>query len=127
WSLGLEWQLYLALPLLVWLTSRFGLRSALGLALVVNVVYRLGLGLAMNTGLLDSGGLLAIAVFPNQLPGRWAEFAFGMLAADLYASGRLERWARFVPAMLAAMVALIPASFLAARFELAHIVYGLLF
>ena len=127
WSLGLEWQLYLALPLLVWLTSRFGLLSALGLAVAVNMAYRLGLGLAMSSGVLDTNGLLAIAVFPNQLPGRWAEFAFGMLAADLYASGRLERWARFVPAMLVAMVALIPTSFLAARFELAHIVYGLLF
>jgi peptidoglycan/LPS O-acetylase OafA/YrhL len=81
----------------------------------------------MNTGLLDSGGLLATAVLPNQLPGRWAEFAFGMLAADLYASGRLERWTRFVPAMLAVIVALIPMSLLAVRFELSHIVYGALF
>jgi peptidoglycan/LPS O-acetylase OafA/YrhL len=127
WSLGLEWQLYVAMPLLIWITSRFGLSRALALAVACNVVYRLGLGLAVNTGQLDSGGLLAMSVLPNQLPGRWAEFAFGMLAADLYASGRLERWARFVPAMLVAMVALVPISLLAVRLELSHIVYGALF
>lgn len=127
WSLGLESQLYLALPLLVWITTRFGLTRALAVALACNVIYRLGLGLAMSAGQLDSGGLLAVAVLPNQLPGRWAEFAFGMLAADLYASGRLERCARYVPAMLVAIVALVPISLIAARFELSHIVYGALF
>ncbi|MGI9146785.1 MAG: acyltransferase family protein [Chloroflexota bacterium] len=127
WSLGLEWQLYLALPVLVLITRRFGLSHALAVAVAINVVYRLGLGVAVGSGYLDSQGLLAISVLPNQLPGRWAEFAFGMLAADLYASGRLERWARFVPGMLIAIVALVPLSFLAERFELSHIVYGALF
>jgi peptidoglycan/LPS O-acetylase OafA/YrhL len=127
WSLGLESQLYLALPLLVWIAGRYGLTRAFALAVACNVVYRLGLGLAMSAGLLDGRGVLAMSVLPNQLPGRWAEFALGMLAADLYVSGRLERWARFVPAMLVAIVALVPISLLAVRFDLSHIVYGALF
>jgi peptidoglycan/LPS O-acetylase OafA/YrhL len=127
WSLGLEWQLYLALPLLVWIASRYGLARAVALAVAFNVVYRLGLGLLINTGRVDGNSLLAIAVLPNQLPGRWAEFAFGMVAADLYASGRLQRWVRFFPAMVVAIVALVPISLFAASFELSHIFYGALF
>ena len=127
WSLGLEWQLYIALPVLVWITSRVGLAPAVALAIACNMVYRVGLGLAISTGLVDSHSLLAIAVLPNQLPGRWAEFAFGMVAAELYASGRLQRWARFVPAMLLVIVALVPIGLIAVSFEFNHIVYGALF
>jgi peptidoglycan/LPS O-acetylase OafA/YrhL len=127
WSLGLEWQLYLALPLLIWITSCYGLARAIALAVVCNVIYRLGLGVAIHAGLMDPDGLLAISVFPNQLPGRWAEFALGMLAAELYASGRLQRWVRLLPGMIITMLALIPASLFAAQYELAHLVYGALF
>jgi peptidoglycan/LPS O-acetylase OafA/YrhL len=127
WSLGLEWQLYLALPLLIWIIARFGLASALALAVMCNVIYRLALGVAIHAGLLDSSSLLAISVIPNQLPGRWAEFALGMLAAELYASGRLLRWARFVPVMVAMMLVLVPTSLVVAQYELGHIVYGALF
>jgi peptidoglycan/LPS O-acetylase OafA/YrhL len=127
WSLGLEWQLYLALPLLILLTRRFGLAQAVALAVAVNVIYRLAVGLVIDAGLVDSNELVAISVLPNQLPGRWAEFAFGMVAADLYASGRLERWSRFLPGMLIAIVVLIPTSLVASQFQLGHIVYGSLF
>jgi peptidoglycan/LPS O-acetylase OafA/YrhL len=127
WSLGLEWQLYLALPLLVWVSRRFGLRRAVAFAVACNVVYRLGLSQAVNTGMLDGNSLLAIAVLPNQLPGRWAEFAFGMLAAELHASGQLRRWAHAVPGMLCAIAVLVPLSLVASKFALSHIVYGTLF
>jgi peptidoglycan/LPS O-acetylase OafA/YrhL len=78
------------------------------------------------TGLVDPASTLATAVLPNQLPGRWAEFAFGMLAAEAYASGRLQRWSRFVPAMMVAAVILVPVAIFASRLE-GHIVYGVLF
>jgi peptidoglycan/LPS O-acetylase OafA/YrhL len=127
WSLGLEWQLYLALPLLILIVKRFGLAPAIALALLCNVVYRLGLGLAIDAGAVDGDSLMGISVLPNQLPGRWAEFAFGMLAAELYASGRLRKWSRYYPALLVAILALIPASVVASRFQLGHMVYGVLF
>jgi len=44
-------------------------------------------------------------VLPNLLPGRWAEFGFGMVAASLHASGRLGRWA---PRAGWAILALVP-------------------
>src|SRR5215472_11362354 len=43
WSLGLEWQLYLGLPLLILAARQFGLVPTLAAAVAVNVVYRLGL------------------------------------------------------------------------------------
>ncbi len=127
WSLGLEWQLYLALPLLVLLTRRFGLTAAVSLAVIVNVLYRLGVGAVIDDGLVNSGSLMAQAVLPNQLPGRWAEFAFGMVAAEMYASGRLQRWSRFVPVAVLVMICLVPLSVFASQYQLGHIVYGLLF
>jgi peptidoglycan/LPS O-acetylase OafA/YrhL len=127
WSLGLEWQLYLALPLLVLGVRRFGLMPTLIFAIACNVVYRLCLGLAIDRGLLTAGSPLADVVLPNQLFGRWAEFALGMLAADLYASGRLLHLQRRVPVMMGAIVVLIPLSFMASRLELSHVLYGALF
>jgi peptidoglycan/LPS O-acetylase OafA/YrhL len=127
WSLGLEWQLYLALPLLIWGARRYGLAPTVCVAVACNIVYRLALGKAIGDGLVDSGSILGFAVLPNQLPGRWAEFVFGMVAAELYASGRLERWSRYVPAALVAIVLLIPASVIASRGQLGHIVFGVLF
>jgi peptidoglycan/LPS O-acetylase OafA/YrhL len=127
WSLGLEWQLYLALPLLVLGIRRFGLGPTLIFAIACNVVYRVGLGLAIDRGLVAAGSPLAEFVLPNQLFGRWAEFALGMLAADLYASGRLLRMQRRVPLMMGIIVALIPLGILASKLELAHLLYGALF
>jgi peptidoglycan/LPS O-acetylase OafA/YrhL len=127
WSLGLEWQLYLGLPLLIFGMRRFGLWPVVGFAVGCNVVYRLALGLAINSGTIPAGSALAEYVLPNQLFGRWAEFAFGMLAAELYATHRLERLGRFVPLMLCGIVALVPVALLVTQYELSHIVYGLVF
>src|SRR5450759_748020 len=84
WSLGLEWQLYLALPLLVLGARRFGLTKTLAGAALVNVVYRLALAGVIAVGILPGDSLLATTVLPNLLPGRWAEFVLGMVAAELY-------------------------------------------
>jgi peptidoglycan/LPS O-acetylase OafA/YrhL len=124
WSLGLEWQLYLTLPLLVWGVARFGLLRTVAAVVACNVVYRLGLGLSIDFGSLEAGAPLATAVLPNQLPGRWAEFAFGLVAAEMYASGRLRSWSRYTWRMVAAILVLVPISILASRLELSHILYG---
>jgi peptidoglycan/LPS O-acetylase OafA/YrhL len=123
WSLGLEWQLYLALPLLIVGMVRFGLWRTLAAAVLVNVVYRLALAAAGARGWIPAGTLQSI-VLPNQLPGRWAEFVFGMAIAELYARGtlaRLPRIARYawVP-MTAAAVAVVGQ-------PLSHLFFGAVF
>jgi peptidoglycan/LPS O-acetylase OafA/YrhL len=124
WSLGLEWQLYLGLPLLVWGVRRFGLRKTVLAAIVCNVAYRLILALAIDRGLVTRDSLLATAVLPNQLPGRWAEFVYGMVAAELYVTGQVRRWA--IPGTFM-LPLLIPASLLAVGWPLSHILYGCVF
>jgi peptidoglycan/LPS O-acetylase OafA/YrhL len=128
WSLGLEWQLYLGLPVLIWAIRRFGLTPAVAIAVGCNVVYRLALGQAIERGFVVAGSPLAEYVLPNQIFGRWAEFAFGMVAADLYASQRLERYGRrYLPAMLVGIAILVPVAVLATQLELSHVLYGLVF
>src|SRR5262249_7121156 len=95
WSLGLEWQLYLGLPLLIWGIRRFGMVPTIAFAIVVNVLYRIGLFVAMQRGVIPAQSALAISVLPNLFLGRWAEFAFGMVAAELYMRGHLGRLARY--------------------------------
>lgn len=129
WSLGLEWQLYLALPLLVLGVRRFGLRNTAIAAIALNIVYRLVLTMAIDHGVVPRGSLLASAVLPNQLPGRWAEFVFGMIAADLYVTGRLARWTKRLGGRLIflAPVALVPLSLLAVGNPLSHLLFGSVF
>jgi peptidoglycan/LPS O-acetylase OafA/YrhL len=124
WSLGLEWQLYLTLPLLIWGIMRFGLRKTATMAILCNVAYRVLLAMAIDHGLVARGSLLASAVLPNQLPGRWAEFVLGMVVADLYVTGRVgawARWARYVVPVL------IPLGVVAHEWPLGHIVFGCVF
>src|ERR1700730_8777996 len=90
WSLGLEWQLYIALPLLIVGAVRFGLWRTLAAAVLVNVVYRGALAVASARGWVPPG-ILQSVVLPNLLPGRWAEFVFGMAIAELYTRGSLEK------------------------------------
>ncbi len=124
WSLGLEWQLYLGLPLLVLGVRRFGLRMTALAAIACNVAYRLALEIAIQHGAVARDSALATVVLPNQLPGRWAEFVFGMVAAELYVTGQINRWldkARF------AVILLVPLSVVAIRWPLSHILFGLVF
>jgi len=123
WSLGLEWQLYLALPLLIISVRHFGLtRTVLGVSLV-NVVYRLALAAAAGQHLIPPGTLLSV-VLPNQLPGRWAEFAFGMVAAELYAKGTLDRC---IPYLRFAWLPLVVAAVATRGDPLSHILFGAVF
>ena len=124
WSLGLEWQLYLMLPLLIWVARRRGIVVAVVLAIGVNVVYRLGLWLVVRHGSVAAGSLLATAVLPNLFPGRWAEFAYGMLAAELSASGRITPRSTWYRLVRWSLLILVPAGFLLVNSPLSHLVFG---
>ncbi len=123
WSLGLEWQLYLALPLLIAGMRRFGLGPTLTAAVLVNAVYRLALAFALTHGMIGTG-LVASVVLPNLLPGRWAEFVFGMVAAELYARGSIDR----LPAAVAfAWIPMMGLSVLMDKLSVSHLAYGAAF
>lgn len=133
WSLGLEWQLYLSMPILIWGVCTFGLKPTIGAVVICNVLYGFTLGLMINHGLIAGNGLLAQIVLPNQLFGRWSEFAFGMVAAELYVTGHLThivpKARKFIPFLLPAFVA---AAVLPGLHGLVigagrHIMYGLVF
>jgi peptidoglycan/LPS O-acetylase OafA/YrhL len=69
-------------------------------------------------------GTLQTVVLPNLLPGRWAEFAFGMATAELYARGSLER----LPAIT--RYAWVPMAAVAAAvvgLPLSHLAFGAVF
>jgi peptidoglycan/LPS O-acetylase OafA/YrhL len=96
-------------------------------AVAVNIAYRLLLTLATQHGMIAPTGVLATVVLPNQLPGRWAEFVFGMVVAELYVSGRLTRWAarpHFRWFGLAAILVLVPVGFGTAGNPLSHLLFG---
>jgi peptidoglycan/LPS O-acetylase OafA/YrhL len=124
WSLGLEWQLYLLLPLMVLAARRWGVRRVVVAAIGINVAYRIALALLGWRGVVPQGGLLETAVLPNLAPGRCAEFALGLVAAELYAGGGIGVWAaRLRPAPLL----LVPLGLLAVGDPLSHLVFGALF
>jgi 1,2-diacylglycerol 3-beta-glucosyltransferase len=121
WSLGLEWQLYLTLPLLVIGVRRLGLARVAIAVVAVNVVYRLVLDQLVGHGMVAADSILATAVLPNLFPGRWAEFVLGMVAAELYATGRVAGWAgwlRWAPILL------VPLALVAVGSPLSHLLFG---
>jgi peptidoglycan/LPS O-acetylase OafA/YrhL len=124
WSLGLEWQLYLTLPLLIWGIRKYGFSRTLSVAVGCNIVYGLALALVVHGGVIPAHGPLATYVLPNQLPGRWAEFVFGMVAAELYVTGHIGVWARrawwIIPVLIPVAVAI-------SGLPLSHMVYGAVF
>ncbi len=124
WSLGLEWQLYLGLPLLILAIGRFGFLWTLAGVVACNITYRVVLAVAASHAQLDPGSLLATAVLPNQLPGRWAEFGFGMAAAEVHARDRIgvSRWALGAAAIALALLALKLVGN-----PIDHILFGLVF
>jgi peptidoglycan/LPS O-acetylase OafA/YrhL len=121
WSLALEWQLYLSLPLLVFAVRRLGLARVVLAVVAVNVVYRLGLQVAIDNHLVAAGSPMATAVLPNLLPGRWAEFAFGMVAAHVYVRGSVPRIAS---PFGWALLLLVPLAVLSVGSPLEHILFG---
>ncbi|HEV2952787.1 MAG TPA: acyltransferase, partial [Candidatus Dormibacteraeota bacterium] len=124
WSLGLEWQLYLALPFLIWLTVKRGFVVSVTLVIACNVVYRVALTIALKEGLVPNDVNLQQAVLPNFILGRWAEFGYGMVAAELYKSGWLANHGKRYSL---ALIPLVPAGFLLQETQFAHLVFGLVF
>ena len=123
WSLGLEWQLYLLLPLLILAVRRFGLGWTVVSVVLVNIAYRSALW-AIDGRLLAHDSPWLQYVLPNQFAGRWAEFALGMVAAELYVAGRVPAVAR---KLWPALALLVPLSILLVGTQLSHIVFGSVF
>jgi peptidoglycan/LPS O-acetylase OafA/YrhL len=123
WSLALEWQFYLTLPLLLIGILRFGFAKTAAFAIGVNIVYWTALHLAVWRGLVPNDPLLLGTVLSNQFFGRWAEFALGMIAAELYVSGRLG-WAR--PLRFVAPL-LLPAILVASYMPMTNVLTGVAF
>ncbi len=124
WSLGLEWQLYLTLPLLILAVRRFGLGRTVAAVFAVTIAYRILLYLAVWQGAVPEQSAWATAVLPNFILGRWSEFALGMVAAELYRRGRAGVGAGRlrVGALLAAVVGL-----LLAENPVRHVLFGVVF
>jgi peptidoglycan/LPS O-acetylase OafA/YrhL len=123
WSLGLEWQLYLTLPLLILAAVRFGIWRTVLAVFLVTAAYRLTVFVVIQQGLVDPDSLLATAVLPNQFLGRWSEFALGMLAAYLLRKHQLRvTWQLLLGAVACGAIALaLPDN------PLNHMLYGVVF
>lgn len=123
WSLGLEWELYLTLPLLILAAVRFGLTKVIVAVFAATALWRLGIFAAVETGTLDPASGWATVVLPNFFLGRWSEFALGMLAAELFRTRRATvRWPLVLAAFVAAGLALVfPDN------PLNHMLFGLVF
>jgi peptidoglycan/LPS O-acetylase OafA/YrhL len=86
WSIGLEVQLYLAMPLLAVVASKWGIKRAVLLAAITTLFYR-------GAVTRYVGGTQALAtvdgetdyVMMSSFLARWVEFALGMWGADLVA------------------------------------------
>jgi peptidoglycan/LPS O-acetylase OafA/YrhL len=104
WSIGLEWDLYIAMPILVMIARRFGVEKAVALAAGVTLGWRFVIN-GLIGGKLGWQGLSAGTdfVLSHSLPGRWFEFALGMLAAALVSSQR-NIFPRVVAAGLSAII-----------------------
>src|SRR5256885_5542325 len=86
WSLGLEWQLYLGLPLLLIGARRIGLVPTLAGAVLVNALYRTALSRGGGRGGVPRGGA-RVWVLPNLLPGPWGGFSVGLAGGGQPATG----------------------------------------
>jgi peptidoglycan/LPS O-acetylase OafA/YrhL len=124
WSLGLEWEFYLTLPFLILAARRWGVARTVAAVILVNVVYRFLLAGIIAAGVTNAHGALATDVLPNLFPGRWGEFAMGMLAAELYTMGKVPSVAR---KLRWGLLLLIPLGLAIAGDPIAHLVFGLVF
>jgi peptidoglycan/LPS O-acetylase OafA/YrhL/glycosyltransferase involved in cell wall biosynthesis len=91
WSIGLEMQLYLAMPILAAIAARWGIRRAVLVAAAVTLAYRTLASLYFGgAAALAAEGMTTAFVVNSSLPGRWLEFALGMWAAVLVAQSRVS-------------------------------------
>lgn len=86
WSLPVEWDFYLAAPLMAWLfATRRTLPPWLMALVVASVMLRAAMWWSVHTYGIDAIGFYRWVI---QLPGRLDQFALGMLAAHALAQGR---------------------------------------
>jgi peptidoglycan/LPS O-acetylase OafA/YrhL len=85
WTLSVEAQLYLAYPVVFWLTARLGALRALGVVLAITMAYRLTLtAVPLPPELAGPAWVVFVA--------RWFEWALGATVAEWAAGGlRLPR------------------------------------
>jgi len=107
WTLALEADLYVAMPILVVVARRTRIEWAVALAALVTLSYRL----AIDRFIGGTGGRYALGeqtsfVLADFLPGRWLEFALGMWAAALVSRGDAGR--SRVPFGLLALACFVP-------------------
>lgn len=89
WSLPVEWDFYLVLPLLAWAVTRIGLERVLGLALAGALMFRIYcLGTVYE--LPPESWFSWWAGSIHQLPARLDQFLLGMFAASLASRKLLE-------------------------------------
>lgn len=93
WSLALEVNLYVAMPLLVVAARRFGMGWAVALAAAVTITYRIACHQAVGgaQGWLSLPADMSFAL-ANSLAGHWLEFALGMWAAALVAKSAADQF-----------------------------------
>ena len=103
WTLALEWQLYLVFPLAVVALRRLGARWFLLASLAVSLGWYGALRAHPTTAALTAE---PYAIVYESVPGRWFEFASGMVAAELVRRGaRMSR-----PLLSLVALAWIPAA-----------------
>ena len=93
WSLAVEWQFYLAFPLLLWMRSRWGIAGAVGIAAALSVASRAA---------LIAGGAEWRSYLWYLPTVSWFEWCLGAWVAERYVAGRSSltgrSWA--IPAVL---------------------------
>ncbi len=97
WSLALEFQLYMLFPIVLEATFRWGPWRVLGLALAIQLAYRIFLESYVPTGLNQFEFIL-----PKAMLGRIVDFACGVAAAQLVADDQQRHFARPGPRLLLA-------------------------
>ena len=105
WSLGLEVQFYVLLPLLILLYRRYGICS-LAIPIGISFIWNIVLFLLWPTSEFDVVHFL----WGANVFGRWFEFCFGMAAAWLVVR-RHHRHAQFTPIVRHSLIAVATAMF----------------
>jgi len=82
WSLATEWHFYLILPLIIFLSSKFGFRKMIVFCLTLNLLFRGYFWIEQN----DHYNLINYSIF-----NRLVEFLFGIIVARIYLQKRQEK------------------------------------
>jgi len=88
WSLGIEVQLYLIYPLLLWMVARVGWRNAMFIVAAIEILLRVGASLAVCSGQTDSPWAKVWSQAAFSPFGYWYSWSLGAWIADAYLKGR---------------------------------------